>query len=317
MKRKFKTKVTKSKTIFMIKLIFILIIIYILLGIIFNGKIINLKSFLLNNSIYEIKNEESFITKLLDFDITSPKSIIDIALNTAYEDTFNYEESKSEYVIDTEYIENKEPIVYIYNSHQLEEYKSNYIHDYSIKPNVLMASYILKEKLDEKGIPSTVETNNIKKYLNDNNLKYNYSYVASKHFIEIKLKEKPSIKYLIDVHRDSSKIDKTGFTYEGKNYARILFVVGLDNPTYESNLSLVTELNKKFNNYYPGFSRGILKKSGKGVNGIYNQDISPNAMLIEVGGVDNTIEEANNTMDLISYILSEYIGEIENGNKGK
>ena len=50
-----------------------------------------------------------------------------------------------------------------------------------------------------------------------------------------------------------------------------------------------------------------MKKGGAGVNGIYNQDISSNAMLIEVGGVDNNIDEVLNTIEIISVILKEQI----------
>ena len=58
---------------------------------------------------------------------------------------------------------------------------------------------------------------------------------------------------------------------------------------------------------YPGLSKGILKKSGKDVNGIYNQDISENVILIEVGGVDNNINEVLNTVNALSDILYTYI----------
>ena len=50
-----------------------------------------------------------------------------------------------------------------------------------------------------------------------------------------------------------------------------------------------------------------MKKTGINVNGIYNQDINNNCILIEVGGVENTIEEVYNTMDAISNILYKYI----------
>ena len=48
-------------------------------------------------------------------------------------------------------------------------------------------------------------------------------------------------------------------------------------------------------------------KEGINVNGIYNQDISSNSVLIEVGGVDNTIEEVYNTMNAIANILYKHI----------
>ena len=322
MRRKFKNKrfFNLKKFIFLVIVFFT---IYFIMGLFFNGKVINLKDILLINGLKEMTRKDSIITNNLDIDITTPENIILASFNKIIDknrikelvsdDYYDYGKSKSEYVEDTTDIKIEEPIVYIYNTHQLEEYNLEYLYDYSVKPNVLIASYILKEKLYNNGIPSVVETNNIKKYLNDNNLKYSYSYVASRHFIELMLKKENTIKYLIDIHRDSAKHNKTLYERDGKKYARIMFVVGLDHKNYEPNLNLANELNNIIEEKYPGISRGISKKTGKGVNGIYNQDISPNSMLIEVGGVDNTIEEVNNTMDVLAEIISNYIKERDYG----
>lgn len=319
MKKRFKVRKKGFKKIFLI--ILIVFTIYFMMGILYNGKTINLKDLLFNSLLKEIIKEDSFISKRLDIEINTPENLIYTSLNkivdkkdmtvfsSKEDDYFNYDDSKSDYVEDPSDIKSEDPIVYIYNSHQLEEYNMDVLYDYSIKPNVLIASYILKEKFIDIGISSIVETSNIKKYLNDNKLKYNYSYVASRYFAEIMMKKEPSIKYLIDIHRDSAKIDKTLYKFNNKEYARIMFVVGLDNVNYQPNLDLAINLNSKFKEKYSGFSRGVLKKSGKGVNGVYNQDLSPNAMLIEVGGVDNTIEQVNNSMDLLSEIIGSYIKE--------
>ena len=42
---------------------------------------------------------------------------------------------------------------------------------------------------------------------------------------------------------------------------------------------------------------------------IFNQDLSPRAILIELGGVDNNLEEINNTLKVLSEVLYEYIKE--------
>ena len=323
MRRKFKNKrfFNLKKIVFIVLTIFT---IYFIMGLFFNSEVINLKDILLINSLKEITEEDSIITNNLDIDITTPENLILTSFNKIVDknkikelindDYYDYNDSKSEYVEDTSNIKIEKPIVYIYNTHQLEEYNLEYLYDYSVKPNVLIASYILKEKLYNNGIPSIVETNNIKKYLNDNNLKYNRSYIASRHFIELMLKKEPTIKYLIDIHRDSARYNKTLYEKNGKKYARIMFVVGLDHKNYEPNLKLANDLNSIIEEKYPRLSRGISKKTGSGVNGIYNQDISPNSMLIEVGGVDNTIEEVNNTMEILSEVISNYIKENDYGN---
>ena len=62
----------------------------------------------------------------------------------------------------------------------------------------------------------------------------------------------------------------------------------------------------------PNLTRGISLKGGSGVNGIYNQNISPNAILIEIGGQYNTIMEINNTLPILADAILEYVkGEQE------
>ena len=44
---------------------------------------------------------------------------------------------------------------------------------------------------------------------------------------------------------------------------------------------------------------------------IFNQDLSSKAILLEVGGTDNTIEEVNNTLEAFSHVLKEYLDNEE------
>ena len=94
-----------------------------------------------------------------------------------------------------------------------------------------------------------------------------------------------------------------GFQNAMTNYPYVVFYGTL----------LSEDLNNLFNKYYKGLYRGIYKKEGPGVDGIYNQDISPNSILIEVGGVDNNIDEVLNTTEAISNILYYYIKGDNNG----
>ena len=206
----------------------------------------------------------------------------------------------------------KNPIVYIYNSHQLENYDNYNLEIYGITPNVLMASYLLKEKLNEKGISTIVEDTNLTEFLELNKWNHSMSYRASRIFMLDKQNTYKSLKYYIDIHRDSINKSLSTIKINDKTYARILFVVGLEHKNYQKNLELANNINALFNKHYKGLSRGVLKKEGAGVDGIYNQDISSNAMLIEVGGVDNNIDEVLNTINAISDVLSIYIG----GNNG-
>lgn len=289
-------------------------------------------SFCFSLFIFDDKNEERIVNifltnvtnKLKDsittslIKINSPENIIYSSLNknieknelTAFnevEDDYNYEESNTDYVEDPNPKKVQKPIVYIYNTHQLEEYSSRVSNDYNVKPNVLIASYILKEKLNEKNIPTIVETANMKKYINKNGLKYKNSYRASRNFLLISKNKNKNLNYFIDIHRDSVKYDKTTLTYNKEKYAKVMFVVGIKHSNYKKNLKLAKELNNLFNVKLPGISRGISKKGGNNVNGVYNQDINKNVILIEIGGVENSIEEVNNTLEIFSEVLESYI----------
>ena len=70
-------------------------------------------------------------------------------------------------------------------------------------------------------------------------------------------------------------------------------------------------LRCKISEKYPGLSKGIYKKGGAGVNGVYNQDFSPYTILIEIGGEENTTTEVMNTTVALGEILSEVITEYE------
>ena len=59
---------------------------------------------------------------------------------------------------------------------------------------------------------------------------------------------------------------------------------------------------------YPTLTRGVITKSGKNVDGIYNQDISPKMILLELGGHESTIEEVMNTTNIVSDIIKELLG---------
>ena len=268
---------------------------------------------LLNDSNYYKKYEDKNIIKKIN------NYLYNVNLNepvTLLENMFNYE-STSEYypeVLETitkhindptnDVIDN--PIVYIYNSHQLENYDSSNYEPYNITPNVMMASYLLKEKLNNYNIPTIVEEGNINEFIKINNWDYNYSYIASRYFIEEAKRKYPSIKYFIDIHRDSVTKEYSTAIINDISYAKVLFVVGLDHDNYKGNLDFANNVNNRLIN---GISKGIIKESGPNVNGIYNQDISSNALLIEVGGYQNKIDEVYNTIDVLANTLKEVINE--------
>lgn len=280
-------------------------------------------SFLLDNgsptniSDYKIpKILNKTITYLLKVDLSNPSTILNNSvLGYSYDEPTNLDLDKlkqiSSYIEDPYKVDITNPLIYLYNSHQLENYNNDSLLAYGITPNVLMASYLLKEKLNSSGLATIVEDTNMTEFLSLNNWDYSSSYKASRIFLLDKQNTHPTIKYYFDIHRDSVNKKLTTVNINNKSYARILFVVGLEHSNYQENLNNANKLNSIIDKKYPGLSRGIYKKEGPGVNGIYNQDISSKVFLIELGGIDNNIEEVLNTINALTDTITTYINQNE------
>lgn len=281
MSKRFRTKKHSN-----IKYIFISIIVIILL---IKITIHIIKKYYLDNII----NQE-FITEMLE--TTNYNKYLDPIYILEY--TTNYKETEPA-------INNIEPSIYIYTTHETENYSSNSLEAYNITPNIKLAASILKDKLNDYNIIADLETTSITDILKNNNWSYGYSYIASRQVIEDKIHNN-NYRLIIDLHRDSSSINKTQITYNNTNYAKVLFVIGTEY-NYDNNYNVANKLSNILNNKIPEISRGIITKGGEGVNGIYNQDINPNMILIEVGGSYNNIEDINNTMDILAISIKEYL----------
>ena len=114
---------------------------------------------------------------------------------------------------------------------------------------------------------------------------------------------------MIDLHRDAIPASSSTVEIDGKKYAKVLFVVGIEHANYAPNLELATKLNDMIKEKYPTLTRVVITKGGKGVDGIYNQDLSSKIILIECGGNENSIDEVMNTIEILSEIIKEYLGD--------
>lgn len=247
-------------------------------------------------------NEADFIEKIANktYEFSNPVKLLSKEYNKYLDTT-----EKIEPVIKEEI----KPKIYLYNTHQTEEYKTSELLEFTIKPTVMINNYILEDIFNKNGYKTLVEERSIKEILNNNNWKYSASYKASRIYLEDAYKNNNSLEYFIDLHRDSLTHNKTHINIEGKDYAKILFLIGLENPNYEKNLLLTEKINNKLNEYYPGLSKGILKKGGEGVNGIYNQDFNENVILVEMGGYENTTTEVLNSSLAFAKCFMEAIND--------
>ena len=275
-----------------IRIIFLIVFLYVYITIFINSSMNDY----LNN---EIKNRYN-----LDFNIK--ENILYNSLNKVISksdmNNINYTRSVSKEIVEKNV--SLKPIIYIYNTHDTEKYSLTYLSDYSITPDVKLASYILKDHLNDLNIGSYVEERSISKYLKKHNLNYYGCYKASRSYMKDSMKNN-DYKILLDIHRDSVKHKYTFLKVDGVGYAKVMFVLAMKHKNYKKNLEFAKYLDSNLNKKYKGISRGIMKRKDE----VFNQDLSENAMLIEVGGVDNTIEELNNTLEVLAQVLKDYIKE--------
>jgi stage II sporulation protein P len=207
----------------------------------------------------------------------------------------------------------KEKKVFVYQTHSWESYlpllKDAKVPNDAIsndkRVNVIALGNRLSNNLIQKGIGVLHDQTNMTMKLNERNWRTTKSYGLSGEIVQATAAQNKSLDYYIDIHRDSQRRAITTKSINGKNYARLLFVIGKGNANYQQNQEFAKKLHKEIESKYPGISRGVfLKKKSMG-NGVYNQTISNRAILLEVGGVDNTQDELQRSIDVFSEVFSD------------
>ena len=134
---------------------------------------------------------------------------------------------------------------------------------------------------------------------------YNGAYSSSRKSVKAYLEQYPSIRMVLDIHRDSvTRSDGTQAAYtlsvDGKQTAKLMMVVGTDangnsHPDWQTNMALAVKLHAQLEKMAPGICRTISFRKQR-----FNQDLSAGAMLIEVGAAGNTHEQALAGADLLA-----------------
>ncbi|MCM3654179.1 stage II sporulation protein P [Metabacillus litoralis] len=209
---------------------------------------------------------------------------------------------------------NGKKVVYIYHSHSWEAFspllKGIDNPDEAVssneKVNVIGMGSRLTEELNNRGIGVEHDKTNVTKALQQRKWNYNNSYTYSRETVQEALAGNDDLKYLIDIHRDSQPKKITTTTIDGKPFARLFFVVGKEHKNYEENLNLAKKINSMLEEKYPGISRGVFVKGKSQGNGVYNQDLTDRAVLLEFGGVENDLPELYNSIEAFAEVFSEF-----------
>jgi len=216
----------------------------------------------------------------------------------------------------------KRQIAFIYHSHSWESYLPllNLTNDpdpnkaTSSVTNISILGERFRDQLANEGIGAVNDKTDVGKKLISKGLNSNSSYKMSREIVQEAMGGNKELQYFFDLHRDSARKNVTTKAIGDKSYAKLAFVIGKGNKNYTKNLQLATALHEAINKKYPGVSRGVIQKGFQTGNGVYNQDLSGQAILIEVGGVDNTSEELNRSIDVLTKAFSEYFWQAEKVN---
>lgn len=191
-----------------------------------------------------------------------------------------------------------EPTVLILHSHGSESYVNSEGYTESSPHRTLDENYNvvsvgkhLAQRLEAGGIRVIHDTK-----LHDQP-SYNDSYGSARESMQQYLSQYPEICLVLDIHRDAVELSDgsqkkyTVTTAQGEA-AQLMMVVGtdaggLDHPDWPSNMALAVKLHAQLEKTTPGSCRPISFRTQR-----FNQDLSPGALIVEVGAAGNTRQEA-------------------------
>ncbi len=179
--------------------------------------------------------------------------------------------------------------------------------NYHPSKNIMDASALITQHFQLNGATVDVLHYDNMKQLKATGHKMHQAYTAIRPVLVKQLALK-DYDVVLDLHRDSLKRNQTTITSNGISYARLSFVVGAENPNYKLNQAFAEAVSAKVNQMMPTISRGVIPKSGDNVDGVYNQDLSSHSLLVELGGIENTEEEINRTIAILTKAITTVFG---------
>lgn len=178
--------------------------------------------------------------------------------------------------------------------------------------NVVMIGDKITQQLENAGI-EVIHDTTIHDYPS-----YNGSYDRSAETVKKILKEYPSIKVVLDIHRDAigtnDSIMQPVVEVNGKDAAPVMIISGCDDgtmdmPDYMKNFRFASLLQQQMSSDYTGFTRPILFDYRK-----YNQDLTTGSLLIEVGTHGNTLEQVEYSGELLGKSLAKALLKLNQEN---
>ena len=196
----------------------------------------------------------------------------------------------------------KPPVIGIYHTHDDESYvPSDGTESIRGDGGIYDVGAVLKDELEKMGFE--VLYSEAKHDPHDVN-----AYNRSRETAASLMREGGDI--LIDVHRDAVPPENYETEVDGEAATKIKLVVGQSNPNEQRNMEFAKTVKAAMDETAPGLSAGIYEGRGD-----YNQDLTPQAILIEVGAHTNRKEEAEKGAVAFARALPAALGTAEEAEK--
>lgn len=254
-------------------------------------------------------------------EITAPTEAVSVTVHTPQPESISFSAEDADlvkiinttsYTVDMEALLTKaldwnlcsdEPTVLILHAHATESYAGtkNYRSEDDTQ-NMLAIGDRLEQLLENAGIGVVHD-----RTLHDAP-SYNGSYASARTSMNEYLAKYPSIRLVLDLHRDAAEDaqgNQIGYTLSTKQgeAAKMLMVVGTDaggltHPGWQENMALAVKLHTQLQKEHPGICRSLQIRTSR-----FNQDLSPGALLVEVGSAGNTQEEAMLAVEILAQAI--------------
>ena len=203
-------------------------------------------------------------------------------------------------------LDNSKTRVLIFHTHTTENYVESASDTTESDCNVVGVGEVLAKELEEGyGISVIHDKTN-------HSVSYNESYTRSNETLKKYLNEYGDFDLIIDLHRDGvdeakAATLKNSYTINlnDQNLAKMMFVIGENSATYESNKALTDELSGIANKLFPGLMKPTYVYEIAATS--INQGLSKNSLLIEFGSNVNASQEARLSAKYMARILAEHL----------
>jgi stage II sporulation protein P len=180
--------------------------------------------------------------------------------------------------------------VLLYSSHTCEKNKDSTVADVSVD---------LANKLKNKGYKVDLITDDFVKN------GYGKAYYQSRAMLQSK--DLSSYQLTVDLHFDSADVP-ISTRVNGNEVARLMFPTVSENPYIQQQKALINGIKDKLNEFSSTIVRVETTAYRRGIT-YYNSDMTPNFILVEVGGDKNDIYSCKRAITYLASAIDSYLNQ--------